>query len=73
MVDKFHYLKLGLSAILTFVGVKMVIVDIYKIPTFLSLLVIASILGVAVVASLLRARRESAAELAVGQPELDAG
>jgi TerC family integral membrane protein len=57
VVDKFYYLKLGLSAVLTFVGTKMVIVDIYKIPVGLSLGVIASILAIAVVASLLRSRR----------------
>ena len=57
VVDKFHYLKLGLSVVLTFVGTKMVIVDIYKIPVGLSLGVIASILAIAVVASLLRSRR----------------
>lgn len=57
VMDKFYYLKLSLSAILTFVGVKMVIVDFYKIPTLVSLLVIAGLLAVAVVASLLRAQR----------------
>jgi len=57
VVDKFYYLKLGLSVVLTFVGTKMVIVDIYKIPVGLSLGVIASILTIAVVASLLRTRR----------------
>src|SRR3712207_2353825 len=57
VMDKFHYLKLGLSAVLTFVGIKMVLVDIYKIPVAASLGVIATILTVAVIASLLRAQR----------------
>jgi tellurite resistance protein TerC len=57
VVDKFYYLKLGLSFVLAFVGTKMVIVDIYKIPVGLSLGVIASILATSVVASLLRNRR----------------
>jgi tellurite resistance protein TerC len=57
VVDKFYYLKLGLSFVLAFVGTKMVIVDIYKIPIGLSLGVIASILAISVVASLLRSRR----------------
>jgi tellurite resistance protein TerC len=57
VMDKFHYLKLGLSAVLTFVGVKMVIVDFYKIPIGISLGVIALILTAAVVASLWRTRR----------------
>jgi len=57
VVDKFHYLKLGLSAVLVFVGIKMLIVDIYKIPVGLSLSVIAGILTLSIVASLFRARR----------------
>jgi tellurite resistance protein TerC len=57
VMDKFHYLKLGLSAILVFVGVKMTLTDIYKIPIALSLGVIVGMLAMAVAASLLRARR----------------
>jgi tellurite resistance protein TerC len=57
VIHRFHYLKLGLSAVLTFVGVKMLLVDIYKIPTAVSLGVIASILAVAIGASLWRSRR----------------
>jgi tellurite resistance protein TerC len=56
VMDKFYYLKIGLSVILTFVGIKMVIVDIWKIPVALSLSIIITILGVAVAASLHRAR-----------------
>ena len=57
VIDKFYYLKMGLAVILTFVGVKMTLVDIYKIPTPASLGVIATVLAVAVIASLLRARK----------------
>jgi TerC family integral membrane protein len=57
VLDKFYYLKLGLSFVLAFVGTKMIIVDIYKIPVGLSLGVIASILAISVVGSLLRSRR----------------
>ncbi|WP_051382965.1 TerC family protein [Gloeobacter kilaueensis] len=60
VIDKFYYLKQGLAAVLTFVGAKMLLVDIYKIPIALSLGVIALILAVAVVASLWRARRQAA-------------
>ncbi len=56
-MTKFHYLKLGLSAILGFVGIKMLIADFLKIPVAISLGVIAGVLTVAVVASLVRARR----------------
>ena len=57
VVDKFYYLKLGLSVVLVFVGIKMVMVDLYKIPVGLSLGVIASILVISVIASLWRAQR----------------
>ena len=74
VMDKFHYLKLGLSVVLTFVGVKMLMPDLstlltgssYKIPTAVSLGVVAGILAVAVVASLLRARRLAAQPVRVG-------
>nr|WP_305082499.1 TerC family protein [Oscillochloris sp. ZM17-4] len=62
VMDKFHYLKAGLAVVLTFVGTKMVLVDIYKIPTAISLGVIVAVLAIAVVASLIRARRLERAE-----------
>jgi len=56
VMDKFQYLKYGLAAVLTFVGVKMVIVDYYKIPVGVSLGVVAGILTVSILASLWKAR-----------------
>lgn len=53
VIDKFHYLKLGLSVVLVFVGVKMVIADLYHIPVALSLGVVTGVLVLAVIASLL--------------------
>ena len=47
----FKYLKFGLAAILVFVGVKMCIVDFYKIPVEVSLIVIAFILTLSMIAS----------------------
>ncbi|MCK6480995.1 MAG: TerC family protein [Planctomycetes bacterium] len=52
LVDRFPYLKTGLAAVLVFVGVKMCIVEVWKMPPLLSLVVICLILGVSVVASL---------------------
>jgi tellurite resistance protein TerC len=72
VMDKFYYLKLGLSVVLTFVGVKMVIIDFYKVPTALSLAVIATIIGTSVVASLIRARRLEQQQTAT-QPTLVEG
>jgi tellurite resistance protein TerC len=60
VMTKFEYLKLGLSAVLVFVGTKMAITDLYEIPATTSLVVIAAILLAAIVASLVRARRRGA-------------
>jgi tellurite resistance protein TerC len=60
VMSKFYYLKLGLAVVLSYVGVKMVLADIYHIPTALSLAVIAVVLAVAVVASIVRAQRLAA-------------
>jgi tellurite resistance protein TerC len=56
----FHYIKYGLSAILVFVGLKMVMVDFYKIPVMISLFTILGILVISVVASLLFPKKEVA-------------
>jgi tellurite resistance protein TerC len=54
IIHRFVYLKVGLSFVLMFVGAKMLLVDVYKVPIGASLAIIAAILGVSVVASLLR-------------------
>lgn len=54
----FHYLKFGMSAILVFVGVKMCIVDFYKIPVELSLIVIVFVLAIAMISSVLFPKKE---------------
>ncbi len=58
-IARFHYLKLALAAILTFVGVKMLIADLFEIPVAISLAVIAGALTLAMLASVVRARRQS--------------
>ncbi len=58
VMDKFHYLKIGLGVVLSFVGVKMILAHTaWKIDTLVSLGVIVFVLGVSVVSSLLRPRR----------------
>jgi len=47
----FHYLHYGLSAILVFIGIKMVAADVYKVPIGVALGVVAGILIISVVAS----------------------
>lgn len=54
IMDKFHYLKVGLGAVLVFVGIKMTLSDIYHMPIALSLGVIVLLIGGSVVLSLLR-------------------
>jgi tellurite resistance protein TerC len=54
----FTYLRQGLVAILAFVGVKMLISDVYHVPTLLSLAVIAAVLLSAVGASILFSKPE---------------
>ena len=57
VIDKFQYLKLGLSAVLTFIGTKMFIVDLYHIPIGISLAVVAGILTISILASLWKTRK----------------
>jgi tellurite resistance protein TerC len=52
VVDKFRFLKVGLAGVLVFVGLKMSLVDFYKIPPAASLLVVLAILGTSIAASL---------------------
>jgi len=54
LMHRFVYLKIGLAMVLVWVGVKMLLLDVWKIPTALSLGVVAAILATAVTASLLR-------------------
>jgi tellurite resistance protein TerC len=54
IMGKFHYLKVGLSLVLVFVGSKMLLMEVYQIPILASLLVICALLAGSVAASLLR-------------------
>jgi len=58
VMDKFHYLKIGLGVVLTFVGVKMLLAhSAWKIDTLVSLGVIVLILATSVVWSLVRPKK----------------
>ncbi len=54
LMDIFYYLKYGLSAILAFVGIKMLISGLYKMPDLLALGVIAFLLTISIVVSIIR-------------------
>lgn len=60
-MDKFSYLKIGLAALLTFIGIKMVLpfVSPWHIPTVTSLIVILCILFISIMASLFFPRKTS--------------
>lgn len=53
LLDLFHYLKFGLSIVLSFIGVKMLIEGFYEMPITLALGVVAGVLAASVVASIM--------------------
>ena len=57
MAERFHLLKYGLATILMFIGVKMLLLDVYKISTGIALGIVGLILLVSVAASLVTSRR----------------
>src|SRR5262245_19249242 len=57
-MQSFHYLHYGFASIIAILGVKMLLSDVYKVPIVVSLALIVVILTIAVIASLLRPRRE---------------
>jgi tellurite resistance protein TerC len=74
LLDKLIYLSLGLSIILIFIGIKLVLTfvhEIYKevpkIPTLWSLAVIALILIISTVASLIKSKRDPSAKAHAGR------
>jgi predicted tellurium resistance membrane protein TerC len=59
MADRFRYLNIGLGVILAFVGIKMIMVEVYHMPTYVSLGVIALVLTITIVASLRAEKRDA--------------
>jgi len=60
-IPRFAYLQTGLALVLVFVGAKMFLTDVGKLPVWISLGVITTIIGTAIVASLWKARRDGGA------------
>jgi tellurite resistance protein TerC len=74
LLDKLVYLSLGLSVILMFIGVKLIMTylheiwyEVPKIPIAMSLSVIASILIISTIASAIKVRRDPAAQAHAGR------
>jgi len=61
MIDRFVYLKSGLAIVLAFVGAKMMLRDVFEIPTLLSLGFVVGVLGATIVISMIITRRSDAA------------
>jgi tellurite resistance protein TerC len=62
VVDRFHLLKVGLSLVLVFVGLKMLVVEAYKIPVAWSLAIIGLLVGGSIAASLIWPKASRPAE-----------
>ncbi|GIZ50381.1 TerC family protein [Noviherbaspirillum aridicola] len=61
VAERFHLIKYGLAFVMMFIGAKMLLVDIYKVPVTVSLAVVAVLIGLSVAASLMIAPREKPA------------
>ena len=71
-ITRFAYLKVGLSVVLVFVGAKMLLMDVYKVPIGASLGIIAVILASSVLVSLLGpARGTSSATSGARRPPVE--
>jgi tellurite resistance protein TerC len=57
--NRFVLLKYGLALVLVFIGSKMLLLDVYKIPITWSLLVVAGIIGLSVMLSMIYTRKQS--------------
>lgn len=58
VMDMFHYLNYGLALILSFVGVKMIVANFYKIPTGIALGTVAGILMLSILVSMIWPKAE---------------
>ena len=65
VVQKFRYLKIGLAGVLVFVGLKMMLVDVFHIPVGISLGVVALLIAGSIGASLLAVARAHGEERTV--------
>ncbi|MDH4115693.1 MAG: hypothetical protein OEU89_09475, partial [Burkholderiaceae bacterium] len=61
VAERFHLLGYGLAIIVALVGVKMLIIDLYKVPVLWMLATVAAVLLISVAASLMMPRPASAA------------
>jgi tellurite resistance protein TerC len=58
LMDLFYYLRTGLSIVLSFIGVKMLLMDVLPIHIGIALGIVALVLTVSIVASIVRVKRQ---------------
>jgi tellurite resistance protein TerC len=56
LADRFHFLAYGLAIVLIFIGVKMLLLEVYKIPIGIALGVTVAIIAASIIASAMRPR-----------------
>ena len=59
LVDRFIYLKTGISILLAFIGTKMIVADFFPIPNWISLLFILAVLFITITASMIATKRKA--------------
>jgi tellurite resistance protein TerC len=57
-IGYFRFLKVGLSIVLVYIGAKMLVVPWWRVPTTLSLALVAGIITISILASVVLARRQ---------------
>lgn len=62
IMNIFEYLKYGLAAVLTFIGIKMVLMDLFPMSIVAALIIVCGILVISIVASLIWPRRKAEQE-----------
>lgn len=63
LADRFHLLAYGLALVLVFIGSKMLMIDFYKIPIHIALLVTAGLIVTSMIASLYSTRNHKSREI----------
>ena len=58
LMNRFVYLRVGLSVILIFVGIKMILSKLFPIPNYISLVVIVAVLAITICASIFMTRNQ---------------
>jgi tellurite resistance protein TerC len=62
VLQMFRYLKIGISIVLTFIGAKMLVHHFFDVPTLWSLVTIASVLSITIIASIVADRFKKEAD-----------